>query len=152
MSTELQELGGRLVGHWTTEATHPQVPGTVITGWGRFEWLDGEEFLIFRFHYDHPEFPDAISILGDTDGLRMHYFDARGVHRLFELTVTDDGWTVAMDRHSPAGSFASDDAPFAQRMTYTLEHQDQTIAGKGQLSHDDVHWEDDLEITFRRTS
>ena len=42
------------------------VPGTVITGWGRFEWLDGEEFLIFRFHYDHAEFPDAISIFGDT--------------------------------------------------------------------------------------
>ena len=112
--------------------------------------LDG--LGIFRFHYDHPDFPDAISILGDTEGLRMHYFDARGVHRLFELTVADDGWTVTMDRQSPAGSFAPNDAPFAQRMTYTLEHEDQTITGKGQLSHDDVHWEDDLEVTFRRTS
>ena len=152
MTTELQQLGGRLVGDWTTEATHPMVPGTVITGRGRFEWLDGEEFLIFRFHYDHPEFPDAISILGDTDGLRMHYFDARGVHRLFELTVTDDGWTVVMDRDSPAGSFTSDGEHFAQRMTYTFDHQDQTMSGKGQLSHDDLHWEDDLEITYRRTS
>ena len=37
-------------------------------------------------------------------------------------------------------------------MTYTFEHQDQAMSGKGQLSHDDLHWEDDLEITFRRTS
>ena len=66
--------------------------------------------------------------------------------------LIDDGWTVVMDRHSPAGSFASDDAPFAQRMTYTFEHQDQTMSGKGELSHDDLHWEDDLEITYRRTS
>ena len=95
MSNDLDNLGRRLVGRWTTEATHPAVPGTIIAGSSQFEWLDGEQFLIYRTHYDHPDFPDAISIIGDTDGLQMHYFDTRGVYRLFELTVSEEGWAIA---------------------------------------------------------
>ena len=152
MSTELHELGGRLVGHWTTEATHPQVPVRSSRGGAGSEWLDGEEFLIFRFQlHHHPEFPDVISILGDTDGLRMHYFDAR---RAPVVRVDRDRQRVdRRDGPTLAGRLVRiRRRALRERMTYTLEHQDQTIAGKGQLSHDDVHWEDDLEITFRRTS
>jgi hypothetical protein len=152
MNSELQNLGGRLVGHWTTEATHPEMPGTVIAGSSHFEWLEGKRFLIFRSHYDHTDIPDAISIVGDTDGLHLHYFDSRGVYRLYALTVTADGWAFAMGRHSPAGAFASSDSPFSQRMTYTFDEADQQILAKGQLSYDDVNWDDDLEITYRRTS
>ena len=109
---DLHRLGQRLVGRWTSEATPPMVPGTTITGSSEFEWLDGERFLIYRTHYDHPQFPDAIAILGGAEELRMHYFDARGVQRLFELTVTDEGWTILMRRESAVGSYASGDAPF----------------------------------------
>jgi hypothetical protein len=59
-----------LVGEWTTESTHPAVPGTVVHGRATFEWLDGERFLIWRERADHPDFPEAIVIIGDTDGLR----------------------------------------------------------------------------------
>ena len=106
---EISSLGRRLVGSWTTEATHPQMPGVIITGSNTFEWLDGDQFLIFRSHYEHPGIPDSVSIIGDTDGLHMHYFDSRGVHRLFELTMLDDGWAIAMRSDSPASSFASPD-------------------------------------------
>jgi hypothetical protein len=150
MDTDLQRLGLRLVGQWTTEATHPALPGPVISGSAQVEWLEGKKFLIYRTQYDHPDLPDAISIIGDTDGLQMHYFDTRGVHRVYELSVTDDGWVMSMDRNSPARSFASSDAPFSQRMTYTFDHADQKMSGQGQLSHDDVTWEDDLTITCRR--
>jgi hypothetical protein len=150
--SELQKLGRRLVGDWTTEATHPQMPGVVITGSSTFEWLDGERFVIFRSHNEHPDVPDAVAVIGDTDGMHMHYFDSRGVYRLFELTMIDDGWTIAMGRESPTGSFAPGDKPFSQRMTFRFEQADQTMSGKGQLSHDDVNWDDDLEITYRRNS
>jgi lactoylglutathione lyase len=150
MDSEFQQLGRRLVGRWTSEATHPEVPGTVIAGSCEFEWLAGEQFLVFRSHSDHPDFPDAISILGDTEGLRMHYFDSRGVHRVYAVTASVDGWTAAMDRRSPTGSFASGDAPFSQRMTYALGQADQTMSGKGELSHDDVNWDDDLQIAYSR--
>ena len=152
MSADIQTLGRRLVGRWTTEATHPGLPGAVVRGSSEIEWLAGERFLIYRSNYDHPDIPDAIAIIGDTDGLRMHYFDSRGVHRILEVTVTDEGWDIAMDRDSPAGSFASPDAPFSQRITYTFEDdKDRTMSGKAKLSYDNLNWDDDLEITYRRT-
>jgi hypothetical protein len=152
VGADLQSLGRRLVGQWTTEATHPAFPGTVIAGSNEFEWLDGDQFLIFRSHYDHPDFPDAISIIGDTDGLRMHYFDSRGVHRLYEVTLADDGWTVLMDRNAPDRSFAPSTAPFSQRLTYTIGDGDQEISGTSQLCEEGETWTDDLAITLRRTS
>jgi hypothetical protein len=106
--------------------------------------------LIYRSSYDHPDIPDSISIIGDTAGLRMHYFDTRGVHRILQVTVTGEGWEMAMDRHSPAGSFASADAPFSQRITCTFADEDRTMYGKAMLSYDNVNWDDDLEITYRR--
>jgi hypothetical protein len=149
---DLEHLGRRLVGGWTTEATHPFLPGAAIRGSSEIEWLEGERFLIYRSSYDHPDIPDAISIIGDTDGLHMHYFDTRGVHRIYDVTVTDGGWEIAMDRDVPAGSFASPDERFSQRMRFTFEDDDRTMTGKGRLSHDDVTWEDDLQITYRRGS
>ena len=137
----LQSLGQRLVGRWTTEATHPGLPVAVIHGSSEIEWLAGERFLIYRTSYDHPDIPDGISII-----------DTRGVHRIYDMKVTDDGWEMAMDRDSPASSFASPDERFSQRMKFTFEDGDWTLTGEGKLSHDDVNWEDDLQITYRRAS
>ena len=66
--------------------------------------------------------------------------------------MVDDGWVIAMERQSPTGSCAFPDAPFSQRLTYCFEHGDQTMSGSGQLSYDDVNWDDDLEVTYRRNS
>src|SRR5713101_9485906 len=93
----------RLVGIWATDATHPAFPGVVVHGTAVAEWLDGERVLIHRSRTEHPNFPDAISIIGiserdrvdDTTGgdpaagtesrLSMHYFDWRGVFRLYDV-------------------------------------------------------------------
>ena len=141
---DLQSLGRRLVGEWTTEATHPAVPGTVVLGTASVEWLEGEQFLVFRAREDHPDFPDSISIIGCTDGLRWHYFDSRGVHRILELTVSADGCEIA--RHNPASS-----GDFSQRLTLRFADEDNTIIGKSKLSHDNETWDDDLQITYSRT-
>ncbi|HMI91784.1 MAG TPA: hypothetical protein VK509_10500, partial [Polyangiales bacterium] len=55
---------GRLVGTWTTEATHPALPGVIVHGTVVMEWLEGERFLIQRARTDHADFPDSIAILG----------------------------------------------------------------------------------------
>jgi hypothetical protein len=145
VSGDLERLGGRLVGAWTTEATHPEVPGTTVSGTADVQWLEGGRFLVFRSHNDHPDFPDSISILGDTGGLRWHYFDSRGVHRILELRVTDDGWEMARDA-------AGDDASaFSQRLTVTFGDDDDTMAGLAKLSYDGETWQDDLQITYRRS-
>jgi hypothetical protein len=79
------ELHGwdRLIGRWETEGAHPMLPGEAIRGTSAFEWLDGQTFVIWRSHYDHPRIPNAITIIGVTNGrLSMHYSTAvawRGV-------------------------------------------------------------------------
>jgi pyridoxamine 5'-phosphate oxidase-like protein len=131
----------RLAGTWTTEATHPALPGTVITGQATFEWLEDQQFLIWRSHYDHPQIPDAIAVTGIIDTKpSMHYFDPRGVHRVFAADLTASTWR-----------FWNDAPGFSQRFTGVLSEDGDTITGQGQLSRDGSAWEDDLAITYRRS-
>jgi hypothetical protein len=137
MSSDLGRLDA-LAGDWTIEATHPAFPGTVVHGESRFEWLEGGRFLIQRSRNDHPDFPDSIAIIGVVDdALSMHYFDSRGVHRIYDVAV--DASTLRIARDEPG---------FSQRFAATIE--DDTVAGTWQLSRDGATWADDLAITFRR--
>ena len=147
----------RLVGTWTTEATHPAMPGVVVQGTAVIEWLEGRRFLLQRSRNDHPDFPDALWVIGHMEQdrvehgarsapasgaspLRMHYFDSRGVFRVYETRVTDAAWEYW--RNAPG---------FSQRLTGRFEDGGDTIVGRSQLCTDDVHWADDLAITYRRT-
>jgi len=69
----------------------------------------------------------------------MHYFDSRGVFRVCETSITDASWQVWRDA-----------AGFSQRFTGTFSDGGDAIAGTWQLRRDDVHWADDLKITYRR--
>ena len=130
------------VGRWTTEATHPAVPDTVVHGEAVFEWLEGERFLILRARNDHPDFPDSISVIGLVeDRTAMYYFDSRGVHRVYETSVSEGVWRISRD------------APgFSQRFKGTFSEDGNTITGVFQLSRDDATWDDDLAITYRSVS
>ena len=146
----------RLVGAWTTEATHPAMPGVVVHGTTDIEWLEGGKFLMLRARTDHPDFPDALSIIGhmerdrvndakgeasavDASPLSMYYFDSRGVFRVYETRIADTSW-----------EFWRDAAGFSQRFTGRFSDGGDTIIGQSQLRRDDVHWSDDLAITYRR--
>jgi hypothetical protein len=141
----------RLVGTWMTEATHPAMPGVVVRGTATIEWLDGKRFLTHRARNDHPDFPDSLSVMGEmshdrVDGdddtvpkLRMHYFDSRGVFRVYDASIDDATWRLW--RSAPG---------FSQRFTGQVADQGDTIVGQWQLCRDDVHWIDDLQITYRR--
>jgi hypothetical protein len=134
------EFFNALIGEWTTEATHPAFPGTVVRGKVAFEWLEGKKFLIQRAGNDHPDFPDSIAVIGEVDGrIAMYYFDSRGVHRVYEMGFTEGVWKIWRD------------APgFSQRCTGTFEDDGNAIAWQWELSQDDSTWNDDLEITYRR--
>jgi hypothetical protein len=147
----------RLVGDWTTEATHPALPGILVHGTVDVEWLEGERFLIHRARTDHPDFPHSISIIGFTERdrihngsgtiptggskpqLSMHYFDSRGVFRAFDVSTAGGSWQIS--RNAPG---------FSQRFTGTFADGGDTIRGIWQLCEDDVKWSDDLQITYRR--
>ena len=130
-----------LVGNWTTEMTHPMLPSSVVRGAAIFEWLEGERFLIQRARTDHPRFPDSIAIIGGpADGPAMHYFDSRGVQRVYEMSFEDGAWR--MSRDAPG---------FSQRFEGTFADGGGTITGLWKLSRDGSSWDDDLAITFRRS-
>lgn len=146
----------RLVGTWSTESTHPLMPGVVVRGTVVVEWLDGRRFLSHRARTDHPDIPDALWIIGDMShdrvpqtkgailpfaaaGMRLHYFDARGVFRVFETSIDDESW-----------KYWNEAPGFSQRFTGTFQDGGNTIIGQTQLRRDDVHWKDDLAITYRR--
>jgi hypothetical protein len=128
-----------LVGEWTTEATHPAYPDVVVHGRVTFEWLEGQQFLIQRSRTEHPDFPDSLAVIGGEEELAMHYFDSRGVHRLYEMSLSEGVWT--MSRDAPG---------FSQRFTGTWSDDGDTLSGLWQLSRDDETWADDLEIVFHR--
>jgi hypothetical protein len=129
-----------LIGEWTTEATHPMFPSTVVRGRTTYEWLEGEQFLIQRSSNDNPDFPDSISVVGFADDeLAAHYFDSRGVARVYRIAMEGD--TLRLWRDHPG---------FSQRLEAKLSDDGQTLAGVWQLSRDDETWNDDLAITFRR--
>jgi hypothetical protein len=145
----------RLLGSWITLAQHPMLPGVDVHGSAELERLEGERFLIQRSRNDHPDFPDALSVIGymeqdrvdHTAGrptqtaarLCMKYFDSRGVFRDYDVSIDSDAWKIWRD------------APgFSQRFTGSFADGGNTIAGLWQLCQDDQHWKDDLRITYRR--
>jgi hypothetical protein len=113
-------------------------------GSSEVEWLEAQRFLIYTTHYDHPDFPDALSLIGDTDGPQMHYFDTRGMYRVVRC---DRGRRRLGDRDKPA--------PGPLLLT---AHDLYVRAGgsendsKGATVRDGKSWDDDLEITYRRVS
>jgi hypothetical protein len=129
----------------------------VVRGSAVVEWLEGERFLIHRARNEHPDFPDSISIIGFTDrdridqtpgakaeatspaAMTLHYFDSRGVFRVYASNIDAQAWRIWRD------------APgFSQRFTGTVIEAGNTVIGRWQVCEDDVHWNDDLTITYRR--
>src|SRR3954452_21762325 len=126
----------RLVGSWTTVATHPMMPGVVVHGTAVVEWLEGGRFLLLRSRTDHPKFPDALSVIGHIEHdrvdeatgavsgddasrpMRLHYYDSRGVFRDYEASVDDVAWRYW--RSAPG---------FSQRFTGTFTDGGDTIVG-----------------------
>jgi hypothetical protein len=61
-----------------------------------FTWLEGGHFLVQRWTVDIPGAPDGIAILGEdagTGGLVQHYFDSRGVARVYQMRLEDGTWS-----------------------------------------------------------
>ena len=92
--------------------------------------------------------PDALTIIAPDeagDGYRQHYFDSRGVVRLYAMTFGDGAWTLLFT--SPDFTPLS----FAQRYTGAFSADGRTIEGRWEKSDDgDASWELDFELSYRR--
>ena len=107
-----------------------------------FEWLAGKTFLIQRWEVDQPDAPDGIAVIGWDDErgtLLQHYFDSRGVARVYEMTVVGRVWTL--QRLVPG---------FCQRFTATFDDDGDAIRGRWEFSEDGTAWRRDFDLTYER--
>jgi hypothetical protein len=149
MTTGLPDAGdlAPLIGTWTVEAEFPTLG--VVRGRTTFDWLLGRRFVLERSEAEHPDAPDSHSVLAPDParpgGFVQHYFDSRGVVRLYEMAF--DGRTWTLERRTP--DFSPLD--FAQRFTADLGDDGDTIAGRWETAPDGEEWRLDFRLTYRRT-
>lgn len=141
-----------LVGEWAVEARFPDGERSSPSGPAArscFEWALDRQFLLQRTEIPDSDVPDSLAIIGTeaTDGTyTQHYFDSRGVARLYAMTFTDRVWTLR--RESP--DFAPLD--FHQRFTGTLGEDGDTINGAWEIRRDGADWQHDFTLDYRRVA
>jgi hypothetical protein len=137
-----------LVGEWSMEARFENMPPADAGARVVFEWLAGGQFLVQRWWVPLPEAPDGIALIGQdpaTNGrYRQHYFDSRGVARVYHMTLDDCMWKLWRDE----ADFSPLD--FRQRFTGTISRDCQVIEGAWEICHDGNSWRHDFHLTYRK--
>jgi hypothetical protein len=136
-----------LIGEWSIEARFPGAPPSDLRGRVAFEWMSGDRFLIQRWEIPVPEAPDGVAIIGFDEGrqtLLQHYFDSRGVARVYEMTLEGGVWTLS--RTAPDFSPLS----FSQRFTGTFSDDGLRIDGRWEKTGDAGEWEHDFDLVYVR--
>lgn len=112
-----------------------------------FEYGPGSAFLIQRWEVPHAAAPDGIAIItADPHGseFAQHYFDSRGVVRLYEMTFADGVWTLERTK----ADFSPLD--FTQRWEGELSAGGQTLCGRWLSGTADGGWSHDFALTYTR--
>jgi hypothetical protein len=136
------------VGEWAVQARFPGMAEAPPVR-SRFEWALDRQFLLQWTEVPVPEAPDSLAIVGvdpGTGAYTQHYFDSRGVARLYAMSLDAEVWTLV--RESP------DFTPlnFAQRFTGTFDDDGDTITGAWELRRTGDGWEHDFALTYRRVA
>lgn len=112
-----------------------------------FEWTLGGAFLLQRSSIPVPGAPDGLSVIApdhDGDGYTQHYFDSRGVVRIYAMAFDGRDWTL--ERRRP--DFTP--LPFHQRWIGAFSRDASTIEGRWETSPDGDAWELDFELAYVR--
>ncbi|HEX5118411.1 MAG TPA: hypothetical protein VFW65_24770 [Pseudonocardiaceae bacterium] len=133
-----------LAGTWALTVDLPgaeDVRGQVV-----FEVLG--EILVQRITVPMPEAPDSCSVIVATEGggYVQHYFDSRGVARLYAMTFDGRIWTL--ERTTPDFS----PLEFSQRFVGTISDDRTAIKGEWRTSDDGQQWQRDFGLTYTRVS
>jgi hypothetical protein len=125
----------RLLGTWEFTMLHSAM-SEPVTGRQRYERVLDGAFVLQHCEYYHPDFPDAMALLSDD---RYHYFDGRGITRVFDFDVDEAGWSMICL-----------DEDFSQRSTARFRGPD-AMESTGEVSHDNgVTWQPDFTMTYQR--
>jgi hypothetical protein len=131
------------VGVWDLEAIFPG--GSPIQGDVRsraeFEWVLNGAFLVER--------SDGFAVFApaeEGDRYTQHYFDSRGVVRLYEMTFDGRLWTKTREKPD----FSPLD--FKQRYTGTFAEDGNSIRGTWEICHEGETWQKDFDLNYIRAA
>jgi hypothetical protein len=131
------------VGEWRVDASFPgSPPGHTV-----FEWALNGQYLVQRSETPHPA-PDSLTVVSvnpTTGAYTQHYFDSRGVTRVYAMTLSRGTWTLI--RESP--DFSPLD--FNQRFFGKFAKDGETIKGAWETrKKDSSKWVKDFDLVFSR--
>jgi hypothetical protein len=138
-----------LIGEWHGEGELPIDPPVRLSVEAKIERLGA--FIVYRSAGEPAEMPDTISIIGgapDGEPQPMHYFDDRGVVRLYLTTVEDSTWKIW---RAPGEDWNGPDGPgFNQRFIGEISDDGHTIETRWERGIGDGgdQWELDFAITY----
>ncbi len=133
-----------LVGRWTETIDAPRYLDAPAKGEMTLEWLRDENVLLQRSLADEPIFPEGVSVVIAEQGeetFTVHYFDSRGVARVFRMSFEDRIWKLWREASGP------DD--FDQRFEGTLSEDGSRIEGAWHRV-EDGEWLHDFDVTYAR--
>ena len=76
----------------------------------------------------------------------QHYFDSRGVARVYHMGFGDGVWKLWRD----SADFSPLD--FSQRFIGTFSNDGTTIKGRREICHDGSTWEHDFDLTYTKST
>lgn len=121
-----------LVGEWEMDFTLTPTAQARVT----FEWQLGGAVLVENMG------ANATWTIGRDEAVETYcvlYFDARGVSRVYEMSLEGSVWKIWRD--SPG---------FSQRFMGTLGDDGNSIAARWEKSIDGSSWEHDFDVVYRR--
>ena len=142
----------RLIGRWHGEGEIPIDPPMQVAADATIERFGA--FIVFRSTGEPAEMPDTLSIIGgapEGQPQPMHYFDSRGVKRLFMTTVEGSTWRIW---RAPGEDWNGPDGPgFNQRFIGEISPDAKTIEGRWERGTGEAgdEWELDFPMTYART-
>lgn len=132
-----------LAGDWTTTAWGGVFGDRRLGGHTSFCWALDRTALLQTATLDHPQAPDVHAVVvPDGDGYTQHYFDSRGVVRLYRMAFDGRTWTLQRD----TADFS--DLPFHQRFVATLDGG--VLDGAWERSDDGTTWQLDFHLRHER--
>jgi hypothetical protein len=140
------------IGTWRMEATFPRAVTAEVAGpdddaaSATFAWTLDRKFVVQRSNAPRPA-PDSLAIISfdpERKVYTQHYFDSRGVVRVYAMTFDDRVWTLLRD--SPDFSPLA----FSQRYIGTFSADGDSILGRWETSKDGENWEHDFELNYSK--
>ena len=140
-----------LIGEWRAEGEIPLDPPMKVSGAAKIERLG--ELIVFSAVAEPVEVPDSVSIIGGApngEPQPMHYFDSRGVKRLYMTALEGSTWKIW---RAPGEDWNGPQGPgFNQRFIGKISADGKTIEARWERGMGTAgdEWEIDFPLKYYR--